>query len=121
MKIEICVFNNNIYLEVTSSIELTKRDIEERVWTKHEKVELVRVKREKMDEIGAKCYQWRTENHKDDDFIVRYEYSEGYNVFLNDENEKKRIISMLEGDKEWRETIEKLKIFAFNLFEKIKQ
>jgi len=119
MKIEICIFNNNVYAEVTTTIELTKKDIEERTWTKHEKVELVRVKKEKLDEAGVKCYQWKTKGHKDDDFVVRYEYSEGYNVFLNDDDERRRTISMLENDKEWKETVERLRRYTIQLLNNV--
>jgi len=121
VKIEICIFNNNMYAEVVASVELTRKDLENRAWTRHEKVELVRVKREKMDEAGVKCFQWKNEDHDENNFVIRYEYSEGYNVFLEDGNEGRKIVSALENDKEWKETIEKLKKFVTSMYEKIKQ
>jgi len=119
MKIRLCpqIYEYG-FIEVIVDVRLTKRDLEERTWAKHERVTLVKTKE---DEISIPCFTWMSDRHNDKDLIVGYEYVEGY-TYNNDvpKDEIKKIISVLENDKEWKETIENLKKFAISLLERLK-
>jgi len=110
MKVEICTDRN----EVISYIHLTRKDVEERTWSKYVKVEL---RKEKREGSTFECYSWRSENHNDSEVILSYEYIDG---FVEPGDEKLReIMKKLMEDKEWLETVEKLKKFVDKYLEQI--
>jgi len=109
MKIKICTDKN----EVISYIQLTKKDVKERVWSKYGKVEL----RKTGKEGDFECFTWTSDGHNDNDIVLNYEYING---FVEPSNPNMRIImKKLMEDKEWLETVEKLKKFVDKYFEQI--
>jgi len=119
MKVTVCPwFYESGHVEIIVDITLTKKDLEERTWSRYEKVVLTKSKDDKV----LPCYEWKSDDHRDDDFLISFEYSEGYRYKMEmAKEEAKKIISVLESDKEWIESIEKLKKFAKELLEKMKK
>jgi len=106
MKIEVCTDKKH----VLTSIELTRKDIEERAWAKYIDIEL---NEQKSDSSSTyECYMWRSDDHSEGNIILEYEYIEGYLTNCNID------ISKLESDSEWKETIDNLKKFALSMLNK---
>jgi len=109
MKVRICTDKS----EVIASVFITKRDIEERTWAKHTKVEL----RKEKNEGSFECYVWRSENHNENDVVINYEYVNGF-VAASDPKSRELIKKLME-DREWVETVEKLKRFVDRYLEQV--
>jgi len=110
MKIEICTDR----CEVISNIYLTKMDIEERTWSKYVKVEL---RKEKREGSSFECYVWTSDSHDENGIVLHYEYING---FVEPSNSSMRIImKKLMEDKEWLETVDRLKKFVDKYLEQI--
>jgi len=110
MKVRICTDRG----EVISSIYLTKKDIEERTWAKYVKVEL---RKEKGEGSTFECFAWTSENHNDNEIILNYEYINGF--VTSGKSDEREIIRKLIEDREWLETVEKLKKFVDKYLEQI--
>jgi len=77
MKIRICIFDRKYRsVEVVADIELMKRNLEEKTWSKYGKVELTKAKRDDLT-----CCKWRGNGHRDENSIVGYEVVKGYSEY----------------------------------------
>jgi len=110
MRVRICTDGS----EVIASIYLSKKDLEERTWARYAKVEL---RKEKNEGSSFECYSWTSEGHNDNEIILNYEYINGF-VAATDPKSRELIRKLME-DREWLETVEKLKKFVDKYLERL--
>jgi len=126
MRIEVCV--NKGLKEARYAIDLTKKDIEERTWSKHETVELTRT----VKDLEFECYEWKSSEHSEDDVVISHTNGDYAYILVIERDGDGRIktrlaisyeefselVKKLEADAEWLETIESLKHFMQELLKK---